>query len=604
MKRISSSVYSNTRSKKPRLVEPLNTSTKENFLVSASSIYNYMIGDSLVDWLKINSKKSNNLKFLNNREDNFSNFILAKGNQFEDNLVKYINDNIYQVVKVSNIINKDTCEKTIKLMENGIPIIHSAPFINKNNGTKGIIDILIRSDYINNLTEIPSLKSEDIFNEGKKLGNNYHYVVVDIKFSTLPLRTDGIHIQNSDQFSAYKGQLYIYNQAIGSIQGYTPPYAFILGRRVKFTEKSIIYTEYDCLNRLGKIDYSSLDKKYIKTTKEAINWVRNVNKNAKTWSVNPPSNFNLYPNMCKDSGKWNKDKQKIANDIGEITSIWNIGKKHRDIALKKGINSWKNKNCTTKNIGINGKRASTIDKILIVNRENKCKMSPKVIKNNQYNWKYNKNEIYVDFETISDIFTDFTELPKQYPSDMIFMIGLGYVNNNKWTYKNFICKEATYEEEYRIMNEFITFIKEEKDEPVLNFWCAEEKFWNKAESRQFDLAHKNNDNERKDNISDNWKINSWCNLYDIFIQEPIIIKNSFNFGLKSIAKAMYGHNMIKTHIESSCNSGMTAMINANNCYKNEKTPDECNIMQDISKYNEFDCKVLWEIIQYLRKNHI
>jgi hypothetical protein len=26
-------------------------------------------------------------------------------------------------------------------------------------------------------------------------------------------------------------------------------------------------------------------------------------------------------------------------------------------------------------------------------------------------------------------------------------------------------------------------------------------------------------------------------------------------------------------------------------------------MLDIAKYNEFDCKVLWEIINYLRKNH-
>jgi hypothetical protein len=27
-------------------------------------------------------------------------------------------------------------------------------------------------------------------------------------------------------------------------------------------------------------------------------------------------------------------------------------------------------------------------------------------------------------------------------------------------------------------------------------------------------------------------------------------------------------------------------------------------MQDIRKYNEFDCKVLGEILLYLRKNHI
>ena len=30
---------------------------------------------------------------------------------------------------------------------------------------------------------------------------------------------------------------------------------------------------------------------------------------------------------------------------------------------------------------------------------------------------------------------------------------------------------------------------------------------------------------------------------------------------------------------------------------------ESPVIQDIIKYNEIDCRVLWEIINYLRKNH-
>ena len=36
-------------------------------------------------------------------------------------------------------------------MKQGIPIIHSAPIYNRKNNTYGIIDLLVRSDYINKL---------------------------------------------------------------------------------------------------------------------------------------------------------------------------------------------------------------------------------------------------------------------------------------------------------------------------------------------------------------------------------------------------------------------------------------------------------------------
>ena len=69
----------------------------------------------------------------------------------------------------------------------------------------------------------------------------YHYIVIDIKFSTLPLRANGKHLLNSGSYPAYKAQCLIYTDAIGLIQGYTSRYAFILGRRWKYTQKLIKY---------------------------------------------------------------------------------------------------------------------------------------------------------------------------------------------------------------------------------------------------------------------------------------------------------------------------------------------------------------------------
>lgn len=603
---ILSGIYKNTRSKNPILNTGLSykrrnyrrryiTKKYKKCWVSATQTYNYMLKDSLVDWLKFRSKN----KKVIYKENEFIDFIKKRGIEFEEKIVNYINNNITNVKYVSDIISEESCKKTIKYMKEGHNIIHSAPFMCNETYTKGIIDLLVRSDFIKNIVKDSPMPIEY---ENIKSFNNlpYHYVVIDIKFSTLPLKSDGIHILNSSKYPAYKAQTYIYNSAIGKIQGYTPRFAFILGRRYKYKHINTTYSSNNCLDKLGVIDFQNKDKEYPEISNKAIDWVRDVKNNGNKWKVNPPSKNELYPNMCIDSGVWQKEKQKIANNIGEITNIWCVGIKNRNIALDNGIKSWKENKCNTINIKINGKRAKTINKIMYINRHKSINILPNKIKTNICNWKKTQNEIFVDFETISDVFGGFDNLPIQEKSEMIFMIGVGWEKNNKWTYKKFICKNLSIEEEYKIMNEFYKFIKT-RNFPKINYWCAEKKFWTIAENK---LLNKVN-TLQAENIRNNWKNihNYWVDLCILFKSEPIVIKNCFNFSLKNIAKAMYNHKMISTKIESNCDSGMSAMIQAWNCYNNNENVNNSKIMKDITKYNQFDCKVLWDILSYLRKNH-
>ena len=66
---------------------------------------------------------------------------------------------------------------------------------------------------------------------------------------------------------------------------------------------------------------------------------------------------------------------------------------------------------------------------------------------------------------------------------------------------------------------------------------------------------------------------------------------------------MYNHKLISTKIESNCNTGMMASVNAWKAYKNIKDPINSSVFKDIINYNQFDCKVLWNIIGYFRNNH-
>ena len=62
--------------------------------------------------------------------------------------------------------------------------------------------------------------------------------------------------------------------------------------------------------------------------------------------------------------------------------------------------------------------------------------------------------------------------------------------------------------------------------------------------------------------------------------------------------------MISTYNESKCDNGINAMIGAWQTYQDHSLhPESSDVMKEIIKYNEFDCKVLWEILSFLRKNH-
>jgi len=574
--------------------------------VAATHTRNYMIKDPLVDWLKLGNRRGTRTTPSYNKATGFTKFIMNKGIEFESQLIKYINTTKIPVVTVwdgnSQPITPETCKKTKDLMMAGTPLIHSAPVKTKDN-TGGVIDLLVRSDYLDQLVEECPITQIESTIPAPNLGGEYHYLVIDVKFSTLPLRSNGKTLLNSGSIPAYKAQTWMYTSAIAEIQGYTPKYAFIMGRRWKYTHKDIKYHNYTCLNKLGTIDFHGVDKHYIQETEKAIQWVRDVKQHGKDWTTYPPSRPELYPNMCVDSGTWNVEKKKIADRIKEITTIWYCGIKHRVAGINNGFDNWKDPGCTSENIGMKkGKRAQTIDQILSINRQNKDKLRPQNINSDMFNWSEKGNELFVDFETLSDIFSDFDNLPRQDPTDMIFMIGVGWEQDGEWVYKNFICNEATQKEEYRIMDEFATFVNERKN-PKLFYWHAEDSFWNRAENKHFDIACDEYDTEKKDHISDVWKVTEWADLAKLFRTEPIVIKDCFKFGLKEIAAAMRKHKLITTKIESSCNSGMAAMINAWNCYKDENEPATCSTMKDIAKYNEFDVKVLWEIISYIRKNH-
>ena len=461
------------------------------------------------------------------------------------------------------------------------------PVYNALNKTHGNIDLLIRSDYINKIFKNTLTKEEEQI-KAPHLKGPYHYRVIDIKYSTLQLASDGIHLVNSKRIPAYKSQVYIYNQAISLFQGYNPNKAYLCGRRWFYTSKNINYSGEYATDRLGCIDFDGYDNHIVEKSDNAVKWCKEVSTDGANWNTYPPSNDNMYPNMCVDSGKWNNMKEKIARNIGDISMLWNCGNKQKKKAFSKGIRSWKNKKCNSNVLGFKkeSKHAKIVDAIIKINRDEKDhKLLPIKFQNTSVKWKTEvKNEIFVDFETFSDLCHNFDEFPKQSYFNIIYMIGIGMRDkDNNWVYKSFICEKPTKENELLIIKEFYDFYKQ-LGKPPAYFWHAEESFLKKS-CKGTELSNIDID---------------WIDMCKIFREEPITIKGCFGFGLKQIANKMKEYGMINTILESECTNGMMAMIKAWKCYNNIPNPKDSPIMKDIEKYNEFDCKALFDIMKYIR----
>ena len=477
-----SKVSSHTRSKRPRLNNGIVNSKRFPW-IAATKTFNFMNDDCIVDWLERGftrrRERSNSSEGI--QETSFTDYIRQRGIEFERKIVSYIDKCICPVVKVADFYSFNGLNKTRELLKSGTPIIHSAPICHHPSRTFGIADLLVRSDYIKKLA--PNTDFENL-DHGSKFSHNYHYIVIDIKFCTLKLNCKGKFMLNQGSIPAYKSQLWIYNRALGAMQNYVPQQAYILGRRWSYKKQSVGYSNDKCFDRLGIVDFRDYDKKIILKARKAVRWCREVKEKGMYWNINPPSRDELYPNMCRDNSKWNAVKKKIASDLGEITQVWMCGMRNRQYAFASGVRSWKDPRANSDIFNIKGERGIIVDKMLHINRQTVVKFTPVKLTEDLYQWRQEQNEVFVDFETFGDIFYDSDDVSHQPRKNVIYHIGVGYVEGGKWCYKYFICHQPTQIEEYRIMKEFMDFL-EQRDNPRIFYWHAENNFWKAACNNQF-----------------------------------------------------------------------------------------------------------------------
>ena len=535
--------------------------------VSASKGRNFVLGEPLLDWLDLYGEEKgfvpdDRLVGYDPRFD-FVAFILRKGNEFEAAVLRWLEER-FDIARVSSgwrdTRDRAAAERTFDAMANGRELVAQAVLWNPQARTYGAPDLLVRSDVLNRI--VPGtlcLEAAGLAAPGLD-GASYHYRVVDVKFSTLHLSSEG-HVKGKPE---YMTQLWIYNDALGRLQGLTPPSAYLLGRASKQGK----VRSSSALNRLGRVDRDHVFHRGVPLAArvaDACDWIRRLRREGGEWDVLPkPSVPELMPNPKGDSGNWGTAKGQILETL--------------DLVERKPV--------TTRLV-----------------------RPPRVVANEELWRTPAPTEFFVDFETTLDLNDTFESFPEKGSVPLIYMVGCGWLEDpldaSTWQFRCFTTDQLTEEDEARTLDAWIDFMREACEARGIALDRARLFHWHWAETSFLDTQY---NSPIKRHGRRDWAGLPWVDLlHRVFKAEPILVGGTAGYGLKEIARALHDGGLIDTLWGDGVGGGMEAMTGAwwvdAEAERTGVSMRDLDVMQAIELYNEIDCRVMAEILTYLRREH-
>jgi hypothetical protein len=581
--------------------------------VSAGRTRNHLTGDPLLDWLGRYGEangfvRDDQLEGFDPRTD-FLAFILQRGQLFEEGVMRLIAER-FPVTRIAtgpeDSRRLECAVATVEAILAGAPVIAQAVLRNPETRTYGVADLLVRSDVLDVL--VPGSLTADASRVPAPAlpGAAWHYRVVDIKFHTLGLDADGA-VRPYDAL-AYMAQVWVYNEALGRLQGYTPPAAFLLGR----SWKSAGARGGGCFERLARVDRDAIGDSrtgatVAEMTGEAIAWIRRLRVDGASWRVLPePSAPELYPHArnARDA-PWHHAERQIAAALGELTLLPAMNPERRRSAHARGIRRWDDAAASAFALEVPDKYAAQCDGVLAVNRGNGPSVLPERISGVGTEWRTPASlELYVDFETVSNLADDFSSLPAIGGQPLIFQVGCGHWEAGQWRFAQWTVDRITEPEEARAIGRWIAYMDGLRAERGLRWEDLRLVHWWAAETSSYETAY---NSARTRHGQPDWPSLPWFDfLTQVVRAVPVTVRGAFDFKLKSLAKAMHAAGLIETTWGDGPVDGLGAMVGAWWCDAEAArvggSVRDFELMQEIERYNEVDCRTMAELVAWLRAN--
>lgn len=293
------------------------------------------------------------------------------------------------------------------------------------------------------------------------------------------------------------------------------------------------------------------------------------------------SRGSLYPNLKMDYiGEFALDEeeknayQEICKKVCDVSVVWQCGVKRRRLLREKKIYSWDDPSFPSSfyQMVSSPSRIRVIDKMIWLSRQHDTQLlfPPKhdLLARFPFIGRDLSSLVFVDFET------DFQKC--------IYMVGI--VNNG-----NYDCHWADHLDpgsEKPLMDRVYSILSSYRDQgKILCYYVAEKSFW-----KERCLFH---------NMGGciMGLFDDMVDLSHVFIQGPLIIRNTFNFKLKNIASSLYEMGYIAIKQPEGCHDGVQSVGLAREYFKTRQD----RIKDILEKYNRFDCQVMCEIVMFLQK---
>jgi len=270
----------------------------------------------------------------------------------------------------------------------------------------------------------------------------------------------------------------------------------------------------------------------------------------------------LYPNMKINSSPM---KSELANKVGELTMLWGVTLKSKQLAYKQQIYSWKDPQFKSEIIGFKNEKKKILDAILDINRSKSSDKWILIPSNYSYSNLFKQkfsNQVFLDFE---------------YTSEYLYLIGIIYQNK----YYAYWAANLSKENELNLLKQFNIFLKSLPMNINVWYWYAEKNKYEKK-CKEYDLEI----------IDDNW-----IDFCQILKKGPIAFKYAFDYKLKSIIHSLYKNNKITYQYKDlECTNGLESIEIAHSYYL---TRDN-TLKQEIEKYNQMDCQGMKDLFNIIR----
>ena len=585
--------------------------------VAASATRNHALGNPLLDWLEIYGPSRGYGRDTVDGRTDFREFIFEQGTRFESAVVEVLEQRIGEPAHVAagvgtrlgSVECRASTVDTLQAMRSGEALIYQAALADPDTATFGYCDLLIRSDVLAEL--FPSSitpQDADVTAPALDLAG-LHYVAVDIKYTTLRFAAGG-GLTSSGSAAAYKTQAAIYNRALGAMQGYLPPLAFLMGRSWQQRQRNQTNRGSGCLERLAPL--AAGDRCGAVTAEAAadaaVAWIRQLRSEGAGWDPVEGSVPELRPNAGADNAPWNDAVSRILEATEDLTRLWQIGPQRRDKAAAKGLTRWTDPAVTPESLGMTKpKTVSTLRKILEANRDlDGPALRPFRVAAARSEWINPPDaEFYVDFETVSDLDDDLSHIPARGGQAMVFMIGCGRLEETQWRFECFTAEALHPDAEAAIIEAWFAHmaaVSGSDTTPTVVHWSSHEV--TSIDSTYAGAAQRHPTREQ------NWPRPRWFDLLGRVIKaEPVVVRGAHSFGLKDMTKALHSSGAIECAWDSEGPAdGLAAMVAAWRCQRriNDGTLGsliDAELMGEVRDYNETDCRAMMEILRYLRCHH-